>query len=923
VFPADPLDVTVSLAIGADINADPATWVWTDVTPLVREDRKISITRGRRSRVGQVVATTVSATADNTDGALCRHNPNGPHFGVLKKNTPMKVEIDGVTRAAVFVPGFPPSWDPSETDQTVTLNGVGLLDRLGRGRTLRSALYQTMIGVSAGDYVPHAYWSMEDGADATGFGSALPSVLPMSLSGPVTPAAYGGVPGSRRLPTFATGSSASATVPTYAATSKWIIQVVVSVPTEPAGAVTILEARTSGGTARTWRLVLTPGAPSLLSLKVYDAAGALIDTNTIPLDNNNPSNTDDSYFYGSPFMIMVGSEADGSDYNAWLAISDGITDNGAQAAVLAGTRGNLTSIKAYGAVDGITIGHLAVFVDPLFNIVTDAASNATGMHGHSGEQAHERIARLCREERVRVSVTATVSAAMGPQLTGNLLTNLRDCANADLGILYETMDFGLGYRALSERYNATAAITLQYDQSHILPPWEPDDDDQEYFNDVTASRPGGSSARSADEDDIDEVGSYAIPANPNVDADDQLANYASWLKSLGLIDELSWPAVRPNLYESGALRTAWLAAEIGDELHITGHPSPLAPDTIRQVIEGYTETIGSFTWTASAVLSSASPYIVAELDSPTLGKLDTSGSALHAAVTSTATTFEVATTTSGRAWSTDNAQDGFDWYVGGERVTVTDIAPSAITYVSAGTASSGSSGSRTPGMPGSVASGDLVLIFASTRNSGTGVANTPTSWTRLPIFEAASNAQVFGRIYDGVWSMPTVTYTGGAANEDTIAQSAAFRGKFHDIANVVVGHASCLNASAQDITAPGLPVNQLPADLVVLYLGWKADDYTSVAAPGSWTEIQEASSTAGNDASQVWGYRIFSSVPAVGSLSPAIAVTGGASAISRGAVVAIRCDYQTATVTRSSNGVVKAHSAGADVRLWTPWRWAL
>jgi hypothetical protein len=78
-------------------------------------------------------------------------------------------------------------------------------------------------------------------------------------------------------------------------------------------------------------------------------------------------------------MIMVGSEADGSDYNAWLAISDGITDNGAQAAVLAGTRGNLTSIKAYGAVDGITIGHLAVFVDPLFNIVTDAASNATGM----------------------------------------------------------------------------------------------------------------------------------------------------------------------------------------------------------------------------------------------------------------------------------------------------------------------------------------------------------------------------------------------------------------------------------------------------------------------------------------------------------------------------------------------------------------
>jgi hypothetical protein len=40
-------------------------------------------------------------------------------------------------------------------------------------------------------------------------------------------------------------------------------------------------------------------------------------------------------------------------------------------------------------------------------------------------------------------------------------------------------------------------------------------------------------------------------------------------------------------------------------------------------------------------------------------------------------------------------------------------------------------------------------------------------------------------------------------------------------------------------------------------------------------------------------------------------------------VLAIRCDYQTATVTRSVNGVVKSHSAGAEVRLWQPWRWAL
>lgn len=225
---------------------------------------------------------------------------------------------------------------------------------------------------------------------------------------------------------------------------------------------------------------------------------------------------------------------------------------------------------------------------------------------------------------------------------------------------------------------------------------------------------------------------------------------------------------------------------------------------------------------------------------------------------------------------------------------VRGVDTSAISFVAAGTASTGSSGSRTPGAPAGIVAGDLVLISASTRNSGTGTVNTPTDWT---VMGTSGNFTVFGRIYNGVWSMPTITYTSGSANEDTIAQSAAFRNAALDPA---VGAATGLNSSAQNVAHPALIV---PADdLLIVAAGWKQDDYTSVAAlsaPATWSEIQEASSTAGNDASQIWNYLIQTTATNVAGAS--FVVTGGASAISRAIVMAFeRAAYlnqQTASIT--------------------------
>lgn len=206
------------------------------------------------------------------------------------------------------------------------------------------------------------------------------------------------------------------------------------------------------------------------------------------------------------------------------------------------------------------------------------------------------------------------------------------------------------------------------------------------------------------------------------------------------------------------------------------------------------------------------------------------------------------------------------------RVRGVQTGPS--TFVGASAGSVGADGSRALAAPPGIIAGDLVLIEASTRNSGVGTVDVPTGWS--PIL-ASGNLALVGRIYDGVWAMPTVTYTGGAVNEDTIAQTAAFRNV--DLAAVTTN--AQLNGSAQNVAYPAVTVPQ--DNCTVLVLGWKQDDWPGGAATlAGMAEIGEPTSAAGNDASQVWDYQI--QTAKVNIPAGSFVITGGAAAISRGAV---------------------------------------
>jgi hypothetical protein len=195
-----------------------------------------------------------------------------------------------------------------------------------------------------------------------------------------------------------------------------------------------------------------------------------------------------------------------------------------------------------------------------------------------------------------------------------------------------------------------------------------------------------------------------------------------------------------------------------------------------------------------------------------------------------------------------------------------------VAFIGTGAAATGNNTSLNPALPAGVQAGDVLLLLASIRNSGTGVPAVPAGWTALVL---AGNVRLMGKLATSSESAPTVAFANGVAGADTLAQIAAFRSVS---LNALQADAQ-LNGPAQDIAYPAWGVGS--AGRLVVWFGWKQDDWASITGPG--VAIGTAVSTAGDDAAQGWRCSIASAAAsgAAGSLT----VTGGAGAISRGGVL--------------------------------------
>jgi hypothetical protein len=264
-------------------------------------------------------------------------------------------------------------------------------------------------------------------------------------------------------------------------------------------------------------------------------------------------------------------------------------------------------------------------------------------------------------------------------------------------------------------------------------------------------------------------------------------------------------------------------------------------------------------------------------------------------------------------WTTSVWDFPLDVKIGGERITLSSISGGAgsISFIGTGTASQADNGgSVAAGLPAGAVNGHVVLLLASIRDDAATV-NTPTNWTA--IHSAGTNMKLFARVYNGVWTMPTVTFTGGGSGDTTIAQSCAISGI--TITSAVTNTPT--SGTGDDIRVNTNNMGSVNGQYGLrLVCGIKFDDWTTIVAPSGVDEIESFPSTLGNDMGQSWAYAIDTTSANYAGTTGAFTTTGGAAAFYESFVVFFPSAPQTFTISaRSVNGVVKTHAVGAQVEI--------
>ena len=565
------------------------------------------------------------------------------------------------SRFLVEVPTWSPRFTVNGDDMYLPIQGGGILRRLGQGaKGLESTLRRRIP-----TYSPLAYWPMEEGVTAAQAYSPIAGVAPMTVSG-FSWGADTTLAGSDALPTVSDSGRFFAGV-RPGPTGEWRVELVYNLDEMPTTLTQMFLIRTTGTTPRIMVQVQTNNVR--LQGQLADGSEVYLINVTAP------------QFTGQWNRLVISNNTVGGNVTArlgWVTIGEG----GVSApTTYAGSAGRVTSVEgAFGSgLQGMAMGHLSVFS----TINSAALAYSYADHGFTGETAGARMIRLTAEEGVPFTLVGspTDQTPMGPQRSDSLVNLLTECEASDGGILYEDRNrIGLVYRGRTTLYNQEPALVLPY--AKVQQPFEPVDDDSRIRNDVTRSRPGGSSARVVREDGPLSVqapplgvGTYDESVAVNVAIDDQLEQVAGWAMHLGTWDEARYKSVRILLHKHFDLIPSVTALDVGSVIRITDLPSYWPPGPIDLLVEGYREDWTGLTWEITLSCSPAGPWTVGVLEDPVLGRADTDGSELLADVTAGATSWDVAVT-AGPAWLTSRnlpAQFPVDVTAGGEQVTVTAI----------------------------------------------------------------------------------------------------------------------------------------------------------------------------------------------------------------------------------------------------------
>ena len=690
-------------ASGESSTGDPVTvemylsGQWTDVTGFVMvrdENGNITITRGRRDEGSTTEQSTCTLILNNRDGRWSPRYPAGLYYGIIGRNTPVRVSVpDGLGGKSYRFQGevsvWPQSWDPTGTDIWTEVEGNGILRRLSQGpASAHSVMYDTI----SSPFSPslRAYWPCEDPADSLSVSTPLTTGSPMTFSGAPQFASYNGFPSADPVLTM-DGTTLSGNVGTYGDPTATQVRFLCYMPPDglPDGKVLISIDQVD----------YSAGSPQFFEM-YYSASSHSFTFHTMSSDGSNlgadlPHNYD---VRGKLMYVSIELQENGTGTNRAIRLYDVTSQNTYSVSDLE----NLTQLSPVtkiqfgpatrsvaGPVGSAFIGAVALGHITLEDAITPIT--AYGVHLNPiGENAGRRIQRICTEEGIAFEYVGDLddTVDMGIQAKLNPLSLMQECELADDGMLYESMpNLGLGYRTRGSLLNQEAQLTLDYAGFNLSQIPTPVEDDRYIQNKVTVTVDQISETYELTVGDLSTqlpptgVGVYGQEVTLNLASSGDALSQAAWRVHLGTVDEPRYPAISVNLAHSTfvnnpLLKQAVLRLKQGDRILVQNPPFWLPPGNIDQIILGFDETITHFEHRITFICAPASPYRVGVLDS-TAAVIDTDGSMLTADATSNATSLSVSPWTGLTGlWTTDSTNMPIDLSVGGEVVRVTSITPS-------------------------------------------------------------------------------------------------------------------------------------------------------------------------------------------------------------------------------------------------------
>jgi hypothetical protein len=910
---------------------------WVDITDrtMVRDNSgSIRLTRGIRNEGSQTDAASSALELRNTDGRFNPELPTGPYYELIGQNTPVRISVpDGMGgksyRIRPEVSDWAQDWERSGNDVWTTAELSGILRRLAQGPPSdHSVIYN---GVTDPEITSlKAYWPCEDPAGSTTLASALTNGSAMRISGSPELAAFEGFGASDPLPII-TGTALTGGVARYDTTTvtQYQVRFLLAIPADGLSDGDVIA-----------RITVDPGAYSLKYLDVHynDPPGGVgsfggLGTLTLrPMDGDQ----NDIASSGTQNLTM-------DVRNRLLRVSVEVSNNGT---ALAATLRALDVVSE--VTDAATLGIVTTQVTRVTSValgpstLNDLAEGCTGVAvGHvtlqttitpitdlgralqpNGEPAGRRMQRLCDQEGIPFQWIGDLddTVAMGGQDRSNPLSLIRECVEADGGMLYESLDVhGLGYRTRASLYSQDAALVLDYASYNLSEVPVPVRDDQLIANKVTVTANGVSATYEETEGRMSTalppagVGVYGpSDAALNLASSDPavLRDHAAWRVHLGTVPGSRYPRISVNLAHPSItpdMRRAVLALRQGDRVQIVNPPAWLPPDTIDQLVLGFEESISHFEHRLTFICAPASPYTVHDLDDAD-ARIDTDGSETVTAITDSATTVYVAPS-AGQVclWTTDTAEAPFDVRAGGEVWTVTSCT--GFVEDAFARTSSASWGSADSGQAWQTVGGGLAADYSVGSGYGVHTLSSVDVTRRTSIAAAHPDCDFYGSITTSALATGASLYGAITARMLDSENMYMARLEFTTANTILLALRKIVANVGTDIGAVTVPLTHVAGTFVRVRLQCKGTALKAKAWPAGTVEPPR------------WDIEVSDgSIVAANSLGTrSITVTGNTNVNPQ-----IRYDDfavvnpQKFTVTRSVNGCVKAHAAGTDVRLAYP-----